>query len=127
MTYVALAFVAPFDSLRCLQNGLPAALLLASFALRPEAPRQGPVRRFLRLGGDSSYTLYLSHTFTANAVAALALSRWHGSAWWAFAAAIAGSIGFALLFYRFIERPTTEALSRFFGLRAPDEAQRVAP
>jgi peptidoglycan/LPS O-acetylase OafA/YrhL len=127
LTYLSISFLAPSGAARFLQNGLPAALLLGSFALLPEPKEQGSVRRFLRLGGDSSYTLYLSHTFIANTVAAIALSYWPGGIWWALPAAILSSILFAVLFYRFIERPTTEALSRYLGLTAPNDAQRVAP
>lgn len=112
---------------RFLLIGVAAALLSAAVILAQESPQPGPVRRLLTAGGDASYTLYLSHTFTANAGAI----AWHrfgrGSPWWGVALAAIVAVAVALLLYRFVERPVTQALNRRMGLGPSDQAQRVAP
>jgi peptidoglycan/LPS O-acetylase OafA/YrhL len=116
-----------FDGERALVLGLPASLLFASLALRPEPAHQGPVRRFLRLGGDASYTLYLSHTFTATAMAVIWRRLGYSDPWLELAVSVIAAIAVAILLYRLLERPVTNALSRAVGLTRPSEAQRVAP
>jgi exopolysaccharide production protein ExoZ len=116
-----------FDGGQALAMGLPASLLFLSLALRPEPPRQGRVRRFLRLGGDASYTLYLSHTFTATAIALAWRGLGYQDPWLELAIAVIAGIGVAILLYHFLERPVTDALSRAMGLSRPKEAERVAP
>ena len=127
LTFLAMAIAPPLEDDRFLKLGLPASFLFASFALLPEPPRQGVVRRFLVLGGDASYTLYLSHAFTANFVALLALHYWPGNPWWTLALAVAAAVAVAIALYRFLERPVTDALSRFAKLGRPTGLQRVAP
>jgi exopolysaccharide production protein ExoZ len=127
LTYVAMTFLPPLDDARFLELGLSAAFVVSSFALVAEATRQGRLRRVLRSAGDASYTLYLSHAFTAQLVAVVALRYWHGSRWWPLALAVTAATAIAMLFYRSVERPTTEALSRLFNLSRPNEAQTVAP
>jgi peptidoglycan/LPS O-acetylase OafA/YrhL len=107
--------------------GIPATLLGASLMLAPEPAAQGRVRRLLQMGGDASYTLYLSHTFVVNAVAVAWLRLAPAHPWPGVAVAVAAAVAFALLFYRLVERPVTDALHRRFRLRAPDEAEAVAP
>lgn len=51
--------------------GLPALLLCTGLALQNEASTPGPLKRLLVFGGDASYSLYLSHPFTINGVAAI--------------------------------------------------------
>jgi peptidoglycan/LPS O-acetylase OafA/YrhL len=129
----AAARFAPIEiSDRLLQFGVPAGLIAAAFILAPEPSRPGPVRRALSAGGDASYTLYLSHPFAANAVV-LAWAHFGPAApWLGLALAMTIAVAGAMIFYRTIERPVTEALQRAFGLRrsreaAVREAQMVAP
>lgn len=110
----------PGEEFRFLRLGAPAALAFTSLALHAGSPEQGRVTRLLRLGGDASYTLYLSHTFTANAVAVIWRRYGHGSPWWGVAIAVFTAIGVALLIYRFVERPVTNYLSGVFHRRAAD-------
>jgi peptidoglycan/LPS O-acetylase OafA/YrhL len=44
--------------------GVPALVICAAFALAPEFLGNGPVGRAIRVSGDASYALYLSHPFT---------------------------------------------------------------
>ena len=125
--FLAARLLPRFDDDRFLGLGPGAALLVAAFALLPEADAAGPSRRLLRLGGDASYTLYLSHTFTANAVAVLWRRQAYLSAGTGVAAAIIVATTIAIAFYRLVERPVTEALSRASGLSLPGAVQRVAP
>ena len=86
-----------------------------------------PLRRALVAGGDSSYTLYLSHTFTLNA----ALIAWRASGVGmpipAMVAAMIVSIVAAALIYRWIERPMTDALHSVTGTARVRGVAAVAP
>lgn len=112
---------------RILMPGLPAIMIAAAFILAPEPAKHGPLRRFLTLGGDSSYTLYLSHPFTIGAVALGFAAAGTRSPGLTAATAIALSMGFAIAFYLAVERPVTDGLQRRAGLRRVDEVDRVAP
>ena len=112
---------------RIVHIGLPALLLCASLALAQEPRSTGPLRRALVAGGDSSYTLYLSHTFTLNA----ALLAWRAAGAdmpiVAMIAAIILSIAAAALIYRRIERPMTDALHSATGTARARGVAAVAP
>ena len=112
---------------RLLHVGVPAWMMCASLALAREPASSGPIRRALVLGGDSSYTLYLSHTFTLNA----ALIAWHhsglGMPLAAMAIASMGAILAAWLIYRWIERPMTDALHLVTGTARARGVAAVAP
>jgi peptidoglycan/LPS O-acetylase OafA/YrhL len=49
--------------------GVPAVMICAAFALSPDFFGGGPLGKALRLAGDASYALYLSHPFTIAIVA----------------------------------------------------------
>jgi peptidoglycan/LPS O-acetylase OafA/YrhL len=49
--------------------GVPALMICAAFALSPDFFGNGPVGRAIRVAGDASYALYLSHPFTIAIVA----------------------------------------------------------
>jgi peptidoglycan/LPS O-acetylase OafA/YrhL len=49
--------------------GVPAVMICAAFALSPDFFGGGPFGKTLRLAGDASYALYLSHPFTIAIVA----------------------------------------------------------
>ena len=98
--------------LRLAAYGLPAALLAAAFLFGDGDDAPGPLRRFFVTGGDASYALYLSHTFSINAVV-LALAGTVGG-WSAMGIAVAAAIIASLLAYRLVERPILQALHRRF-------------
>lgn len=104
-----------FEGDRLWRLGLPALLLASAVILAPEPKQRGPLRRAAELGGDASYTLYLSHGFTANLVAV----AWDAAGLDApvlalgvtLIVAILASVGLFLL----IERPVTLTLQRKAG------------
>jgi peptidoglycan/LPS O-acetylase OafA/YrhL len=112
---------------RLVHVGFPALLLCASLALAPEPRTIGPIRRALVMGGDSSYTLYLSHTFTLNA----AVIAWHQSGLGlpvaAMLVAICAAIAAAVVIYRWVERPMTDALHSATGAGSQRGVAAVAP
>jgi peptidoglycan/LPS O-acetylase OafA/YrhL len=112
---------------RVLYFGVPALALAAAFMLAPEPRRLGPVRRFLRFGGDSSYTLYLSHTFTVNGVVLLWRSLGVGPPVVAIFAALAVAVAAAMLFYSFVEAPFTRWLGDLLRVRVAYGPASVAP
>ena len=119
--------VAPGAFRRVIHVGLPALMLCASLALAPEPAAPGPIRRALVRGGDSSYTLYLSHTFTLNAAAIL----WHRSGGGmpevSMVLAIVAAIAAAAIVYRWVERPMTDALHSLAGTPRARGVAAVAP
>jgi peptidoglycan/LPS O-acetylase OafA/YrhL len=112
---------------RIIHVGLPALMLCASLALAPEPAASGPIRRALVKGGDSSYTLYLSHTFTINAAAIL----WNRSGspvpQASMALAIFAAVAAAAIVYRWVERPMTDALHSLAGTPRARGVAAVAP
>ena len=112
---------------RFLFFGVPAILVCASLILRPEPGSAGPIRRALQAGGDSSYTIYLSHTFSIHAAAILLRRLGLDLLWLGVAIEVAISIAAAVLFYRFAEKPVTHLLERRFGLRPSRGVEAVAP
>jgi len=120
--------LAPSPYRRIIHVGLPALLFCAALALAPEPARSGPVRRLLVLGGDSSYTLYLSHTFTLNA-AMIAWRQSGGNVPVGLGIAISCvlAVAAAVIFYRLVERPMTDAIHRAIGTPAGRGIAAVAP
>jgi peptidoglycan/LPS O-acetylase OafA/YrhL len=112
---------------RLVDRGGPALLVCAGLMLLPDPQRPGRVGRALRLGGDASYTLYLSHAFVVNAVVLVGARIWTGTPWLVFAAAIAAALLVAVVVYRVIERPMTDALQRWIGTAPLRGAASVAP
>lgn len=116
---------------RPLLAGLPAACLVAAFALGGPRPAHkvwdpawiGPISRL----GDASYALYLVHPFCLRAVregvARAGLAAPLG-AWGVGALMIALSVAAAVLTYRLVERPATRALRARLD-PAPDGAGRI--
>ena len=101
---------------RFIANGVPAALLCAAVLFAPDRRAPGLIHRALVANGDASYALYLSHTFTINAVILLLSGQVPG--WAAMGTAAALSIITALVIHRLIERPMVRALrARMTGNR----------
>lgn len=99
-------------AIRPIVFGIPAVMICASLALAPEPDRVSAWRRVMMVGGDSSYTLYLSHVFSVHAVL-LAWQRLGGRTdWVGMAIAVIVALLAALSVYRLIERPAVEALQR---------------
>lgn len=119
--------MAPGAFRRLIHVGIPALFLCASLALAPEPRAAGPIRRALVRGGDSSYTLYLSHTFTLNAAAV----AWQWSGLRMPAVALLVSVGIAIIaaaiIYRWIERPMTDALHSVTGTARARGVAAIAP
>ena len=115
------------DFRRLIHVGLPSLMLCGSLALAPEPRSSGALRRAMVAGGDSSYTLYLSHTFTLNA----ALIAWRqsglGMPVLAMVLAMVAAIVLAALIYRWIERPMTDALHSVTGTSRARGVAAVAP
>jgi exopolysaccharide production protein ExoZ len=112
---------------QALQIGVPATLLTGALVLSPEPERVGPFRRFLRKGGDASYTLYLSHTLTVNAVVLLGVKLGVHAPWVLIVAAMLAAILLALLFYELVEAPFTAFLGRRLHARVSGGPATVAP
>lgn len=112
--------------IRPISLGIPALLLCASLALAREPDRLPAWRRAMVAGGDSSYTLYLSHTFTAHAL--LLVWAWTGyeAPWLGMAVAVIGAMLAAHILYRLVERPGVDWLQRRFAdpVRGPPRDAR---
>ncbi len=112
---------------RVVQLGIPALLLSASLILASEPKLAGPVRTALQAGGDFSYTLYLSHTFTVGAVHSLGRRTGFDAPLPSMALAMIAAIVTAAVVYRWIERPITDGLRRRAGLSPARRGEDVAP
>lgn len=104
--------------------GLPAMLICGGVVLAQDsAARPGTLQRALVLLGDASYSIYLSHPFSLNLVAAL----WARSGWsypWAYVAvATVASLAAGLAVHLLIEKPMTASLNRWLSRRL--EARRM--
>jgi exopolysaccharide production protein ExoZ len=107
--------------------GLPATMVVGALILRPEPGQSGLVRQILQAGGDASYTIYLSHTFTINGLAILMTRIPRVPDALALCCAVLASIAASVLFFRLVELPFTNRLQRVaFGHRMPS-IQNVAP
>lgn len=96
---------------RFVVSGASAALIVAACTLGPRL-RDGRATRWLTLIGDSSYALYLSHTFVLRPIR-LAWSSVHADrmpATFYLLAAVAAAIAIGLVVHRLIERPMTARL-----------------
>jgi len=125
MLYVLIRNLGNVD--RALLFGVPALVLAAGFILAPDPRQLGPTGRFLRFGGDASYTLYLSHPFSVNAVVLLWRSLGAGPPVAALAAAVATALAAAMLFYKYVEAPFTRMLGNRLQLQVARGPASVAP
>jgi peptidoglycan/LPS O-acetylase OafA/YrhL len=109
---------------RWLLWGVPAALIAAGFILGPDFA----VTRFtqaLRLGGDASYSLYLSHLFSLRAIGLVWPMLGVTNGWAFIAVAGAGSIIAAVLIYLLVEKPMLRLLRTLGGAGRPRAAPRL--
>ena len=91
---------------------LPAFILCAAFVLRVQPNDISRVGRWLVVGGDASYTIYLSHYLTVNAIILLWGRLGIGLPVVELCVAMAAALITSLCFYFAIERPLTAALQR---------------
>jgi exopolysaccharide production protein ExoZ len=105
----SLGWIAP--PLRWIAAGVPAAMIVAAAALGPQPAQSTPVS-LLRLGGDASYALYLSHPFAINLTALL----WRHLPFSSPIAFVVGATSISLIVgiavHLLVERPLLDLLHR---------------
>jgi exopolysaccharide production protein ExoZ len=110
---------------RVLAAGVPAAMLSFAFLLARSRPSEGLADRLLRLGGDASYALYLSHPFTLTAVFVVWRMLGLGQPWLYVIVGAASATVAAVLVHLLVERPLQARLRAalvrrgWLGVRAP--------
>ncbi|MFK8252630.1 acyltransferase family protein [Ancylobacter terrae] len=103
--------------LRFLWAGVPALMIAAAFALQRETQVRGRGEALLVLCGNASYSLYLSHPFTINAIG-LVWRKLGLAMPWAFVAAVClASIAASVVVYVLIEKPLVDGLGRKLNTR----------
>ena len=117
---LAPAYYDKFSDYNSLLIGLPAVLTVAGLVALERSLRNRPLRWALLIG-DASYSLYLSHPFVVRALY-LALPTMAATSnpvigVFCIAAATLAAIPFAVLIYRFIERPILAMLRGFTTYR----------
>ena len=109
-----------YGAQRAIGWGIPAFfIVLCTAAMEPHLARFLPKR--LDFWGDSSYALYLFHSFYVPMVGAVLLKLGLAHAWLAFVVAVAGSIVLGGLVHRFLEIPLGRLIRSLRGL--PPRAQ----
>ena len=112
--------VDPNGFLRLFSWGFPMAVVLAAAVFGP-APRESRIVRGLARIGDASYALYLFHPLALIALrkawTALHLATWLGY-WPLVALSSLASIALALVVWRWIEKPMTNAAQRLLSQAA---------
>mgnify|MGYP001807812520 CR=1 FL=1 len=118
-------FIGPW---RPIWMGVPALVVCAGLALirEPEAGHTGRVWRWLILGGNASFALYLTHPFAINAVSIVFSKSGIRSPEMFVAVALAVSMVVALVTHILIEQPIHDALRRRIG-KASASRSRHAP
>jgi peptidoglycan/LPS O-acetylase OafA/YrhL len=115
---------------RFVSGGLPATIVVAAAAFGPRLSASWIVSRLVTLG-DASYSLYLTHPFAIRPLRNIWMSPHGGSLPLGLYVIVCGlvAIAAALIVYRLIEKPTTDALRRrSAGLRgASPRRHLIAP
>jgi exopolysaccharide production protein ExoZ len=114
---------------RFISGGLPATLIVAAAAFGPRLSASWIVSPLVVLG-DASYSLYLTHPFAIRPIRNIWMSLHGGSLPLGLYVIVCGlvAIAAALIVYRFIEKPTTDALRRrSAGLRGVSPRRLIAP
>jgi exopolysaccharide production protein ExoZ len=109
--FALMAVMGHYQSLdRWIWGGLPALVVAAGLALGPEI--RG---RWLALGGDASYSLYLSHPFVLSALTLVwTKAKFATDGWLYVPVGLAVCTAAAVAVYRFIETPMLAWLKRRF-------------
>jgi exopolysaccharide production protein ExoZ len=105
---------------RLIAWGLPATMLVAG-AVIVETTGGLPHLRLLRLIGDSSYSLYLTHGLVISVLGKVMAHSWMFSLVGIVAATAAG-----IVFWRLVERPLTEKLGTLFAKPRTDRTVAAA-
>jgi len=104
---------------RWIWGGLPSFVVAFGLALGPEIKSRWPA-----MGGDASYSLYLSHPFVLSSLALVwTKARLPADGWSYVASGLVLCIGASLLVYRLIEAPMLRVLRRRFE---PERAKVIA-
>ncbi|MGL4303472.1 MAG: acyltransferase family protein, partial [Sphingomonas sp.] len=115
---------------RLVTGGVPAVMIVAGAVLALEPRRANGWLRFLVLGGDASYALYLSHPFAVKLLALIEtrIGWWHPGF---FAlTAVAAAILMAFAVHLLVERPLLALMMRRwsrFGSTGHGDGEPVAP
>lgn len=124
--FVLLLLPGADDGARVIAAGLPALAIVAG-VISADIAGKTPHSAFLKLMGDASYSIYLSHYFTLRlAIAAwrrLPIEGWPQFIGFAVTGGV-GSVAVGILVYRYVERP----LTLFFKMSRPFQRNaRFAP
>ena len=115
---------------RFISGGLPATMIVAAAAFGPRLSASWIVTPLVALG-DASYSLYLTHPFAIRPIRNIWMALHGASLPLGLYVIVCGlvAIAAALIVYRLIERPTTDALRRrSAGLRgASPRGRLIAP
>jgi peptidoglycan/LPS O-acetylase OafA/YrhL len=105
----------PVAYARLISAGLPAAMVVMGFAFgRFNASSR--LGRWLVIGGDASYALYLSHPFSINVVE-LVWSRFRlGQPWMFIIVVTLMAIAASIAVHFILEKPLTKALNQWFAM-----------
>ncbi|MDF2996117.1 MAG: hypothetical protein K0R27_1754 [Xanthobacteraceae bacterium] len=103
-------------SLRFLWSGAPALLISAGLALQSEGERHSPAYRALVSCGTASYSLYLSHPFTINAVGLVWRKLALDMPWLFVFVTCVASIAASLVVYALVEKPLVSSARRMVSL-----------
>lgn len=109
------------------QVGIPAALFTAAIVLAPEPHRLGRLLGAAKIGGDASYTLYLSHTLIVFPLVLIGQKVGINLPWLMLAIILVIAIAFSILFYRWVEAPLTAVLGRRLRAQGARGAATSAP
>ncbi|MEQ1781281.1 MAG: acyltransferase [Hyphomonadaceae bacterium] len=107
---------------RIVSRGLPCSVIVSAVILWRRGEAALGVKPLPDLG-DASYALYLSHPFVVNALLIVWL-KLNGSMETFAAVAIAASVVFSLLFFRFVEKPLRGGMLRLYD--RPGRARAAA-
>lgn len=99
--------------------GASAALICAAFVLAKPPQRGGRVYGLGVLAGDASYSLYLSHPFTINALLILWQAMGLNAPVVFLVVAMVCCVATSVAIYLYVERPALAYISRMIGTRPP--------
>ncbi len=105
------------DLPRSVWAGPPCALILAGFMLGKQMQVGSALARALVLGGDASYSLYLTHMFATRTVTLVWRHMHFGGGWAFMAAGFSLALALALAVFTFVETPVLDLLRRKFEPR----------
>jgi exopolysaccharide production protein ExoZ len=112
-----------FWSERAIGWGIPAFLIvLYTAAMEPSLAKILP--KWVGFWGDSSYALYLFHSFYVPVVGAVLVKLGMGHEWLAFSLAVAGSIAVGAFVHQWIELPLGRRLK---AMRSAPQRTRQRP